>query len=375
MAAALLFLVTEDWYFLSHRLPLAVEAAKAGYTVSVATRVQAHGGRIAQSGIRVIPFALGRDFTNPLAELVILWRLIRLYLRERPTAVYHVGMKPVVYGSLAAMIAGIKGRINAIAGLGYVFTSRRLKARISRPLLRAVLRVVLGGEKSRVIVQNRNDQQALMEITGRDAQSVVLIPGVGVDLDQFSASDEKGGIPVVLFAGRMLWDKGVGNFIEAAERLRSRGIRARFILAGTPDDGNPASVPMAQLEAWHRSEIVEWLGRREDMPAVYASCHLVCLPSAYGEGIPKVLIEAAASGRAIVTTDIPGCREIVRHGLNGLLVPPHDVEALANALVSLIDDPEKRRAMGAAGRKIAEAEYGLALVNRQSLAVIETVAG
>jgi glycosyltransferase involved in cell wall biosynthesis len=167
----------------------------------------------------------------------------------------------------------------------------------------------------------------------------------------------------------------VGEFVAAAERLRRKGIVARFVLVGVPDEGNPTSVPSTQLESWHGSGVVEWWGSREDMPAVFAGSHLVCLPSAYGEGIPKVLIEAAACGRAVVTTDIPGCREIVRHGVNGLLVRPHDVEALADALAALIGDTETRRAMGAAGRKIAEAEYGLALVNRRSLAVIEAVAG
>lgn len=370
----LLFLVTEDWYFASHRLPLAVEAARAGYSVSVATRVQAHGEKIARSSVRVIPFELGRRFANPLAELGVFWRLVRLYRRERPAIVYHVGMKPVVYGSLAARIAGIARRINAIAGLGFVFTSRRPKARLLRPLLKAVLRVLLAGESSRVIVQNRDDQRVVSGMMGRYAKNVVLIPGAGVDLKHFSMSDEQPGVPVVLFAGRMLWDKGVGEFVAAAERLRSGEIAARFVLVGAPDEGNPTAVPLLQIETWHSTGLVEWWGSREDMPAVFAGSHLACLPSAYGEGIPKVLIEAAACGRAVVTTDIPGCREIVRHGVNGLLVQPHDVEALANALAVLIGDPEKRRAMGAAGRKIAEAEYGLTLVNRQSLAVIEAVA-
>jgi glycosyltransferase involved in cell wall biosynthesis len=371
----LFFLVTEDWYFVSHRLPLAMAAARAGYSVSVATRVQAHGARIAQGGVRVIPFKLGRRFANPFAELKVFWRLVRLYRREQPTIVYHIGMKPVVYGSLAARIAGVAGRVNAIAGLGFVFTSRRPKARLLRPVLKVMLRMLLAGERSRVIVQNRDDQRTVAGMMWRDAQNVVLIPGAGVDLKHFSTSDEQPGVPVVLFAGRMLWDKGVGEFVAAAERLRSRGIAARFVLVGAPDEGNPTAVPLSQIEAWHNSGMVEWWGQREDMPAVFAGCHLVCLPSAYGEGIPKVLIEAAACGRAIVTTDIPGCREIVRHGVNGLLVRPRDVEALANALEALIGDPERRRAMGAAGRKIAEAEYGLALVNRQSLAVIEAVAG
>jgi glycosyltransferase involved in cell wall biosynthesis len=371
----LLFLVTEDWYFASHRLPLAVEAARAGHAVSVATRLQAHGEKIARSGVRVIPFELGRRFANPLAELGVFWRLVRLYRRERPAIVYHVGMKPVVYGSLAARFAGITRRINAIAGLGYVFTSRRPKARLLRPFLRVVLRMLLAGENSRVIVQNHDDKQVVTGMMGRDAQNVVLIPGAGVDLAHFAASDEHPGVPVILFAGRLLWDKGVGEFVAAAERLRNSGIAARFVLAGFPDEGNPTAVPRAQIEAWRDSGLVEWWGQRDDMPAVFAASHVVCLPSAYGEGIPKVLIEAAACGRAVVTTDIPGCREIVRHGVNGLLVRPRDVEALNNALATLIGDPETRRAMGAAGRKIAEAEYGLALINRQSLAVIEAVAG
>ncbi|KAA3627108.1 MAG: glycosyltransferase family 1 protein [Proteobacteria bacterium] len=373
--AVLLFLVTEDWYFASHRLPLAVDAGKAGYQVVVATRVRSHGDRISKRGIRVIDFDLGRRFINPLTEIMVLWRLVRLYAHERPAVVYHVGMKPVVYGSLAARIAGVAARVNAIAGLGYVFTSRRLKAKFLRPFLKTALRILLRGGKSRVIVQNRDDQRTLSEMMGCDAGNTVLIPGAGVDLDQFQPTDELSGNPVVLFASRMLWDKGVGDFVSAAERLRKKGVGARFVLVGAPDEGNPSSVPLAQIETWQRTGLVEWWGRRDDMPSVFAGSHLVCLPSYYGEGIPKVLIEAAASGRAIVATDIPGCRDIVHHEVNGLLVQPHDVGALATAMAMLVGNTELRRAMGAAGRRIAEAEYGLVSINRQSLAVIKAVAG
>ncbi|KPK68206.1 MAG: glycosyl transferase family 1 [Acidithiobacillales bacterium SM23_46] len=370
----ILFLVTEDWYFASHRLPLAMEMARVGYMVSVATRVGRHREHINRAGIRLIPFNLGRRFANPIVELSILWRLIRLYRREQPTVVYHVGLKPVVYGSLAARIAGIAGQINAIAGLGSVFSSRRFKARLVRPLLQGVLRLLLAGRKSRIIVQNRDDQRVVLEMMHQDPERVAVIAGAGVDLNQFAVTDEPAGTPVVLYAGRILWDKGVGYFVEAARRLRSMGIAARFVLVGTPDEGNPSAVPLAQIENWQRAAIVEWWGQHDDMPAVFAASHMVCLPSYYGEGIPKVLIEAAASGRAIVTTDIAGCREIVRHETNGLLVCPHDVDALANALARLIASPEERRRMGTAGRKIAEAEYGLELINRQSLAVVEAVA-
>lgn len=367
----LLFLVTEDWYFCSHRLPLAVEAAKAGFEVSVATRVRAHGEQIEREGIRAIPFLLGRRVAGPGAELIILWHLVRLYRRERPAVVYHVGLKPVVYGSIAARIAGIAGRVNAIAGLGYVFTSRQWKARLVRPFVRLALRLVLGGRMSRTIVQNREDERLVLEMTGGDLGRVVRIAGAGVDLRRFTSRDEQPGEPLILYAGRILWDKGVGHFIEAARQLRGEGVRARFVLAGMPDDDSPVAVPVAQIENWQRSGVIEWWGRRDDMPAVFAACHVVCLPSFYGEGIPKVLIEAAASGRAIVATDIPGCREIVKDGVNGLLVRTHDVKQLAQAIGRLIDDPSRRRRMGAVGRKLVESEYGVELINQETIAVIK----
>jgi len=342
----------------------------AGYQVAVVTRVRSHGAEISGSGVDLIPFDLGRRFTNPLAECAIFLRLLRIYRREKPTITYHVGMKPVVYGSLAARIAGIDARINAIAGLGSGFTSRRLATRLLKPFLKAALRMLLGGKRSRVIVQNRDDQRVVTRIMGGRGQAVVLVPGVGVDLAKFLPSDEPLLKPTVLYAGRILWDKGVGEFVAAAEQLRRKGVSARFVLVGAPDDGNPSAVPLAQIERWQKSGLIEWWGHREDMPVVFADSHLVCLPSFYGEGIPKVLIEAAACARAVITTDIPGCREIVRDGVNGLLVPPRNVDALADAIETLICNPAKRRALGTAGRKIAEAEYGLDLINRKSLEVV-----
>jgi glycosyltransferase involved in cell wall biosynthesis len=369
----LLFLVTEDWYFCSHRLPLAEQAHKAGYEVVVATRVSTHRDRIESRGIRVVPFELGRRFGNPMHEGLRLWRLWRLYRIERPQVVYHVGLKPVVYGSLVARLAGIAARVNALAGLGYVFSSTRWRARLVRPIVRVMFRVLLFSARSRVIVQNEEDRAVLMAIADRDSNSVCLIKGAGVDLDEFRASDEPPGEMVIVLAARMLWDKGVGEFVEAARRLHLRGTVARFVLVGEPDDGNPTALPREQLEAWQREGVVEWWRFRDDMPAVFRACHVVCLPSAYGEGVPKVLIEAAASARAIVTTNIPGCRDIVRHGMNGLCVPPRDPAALADALGELLHDPARRREMGRRGRLLVEHEHNMETVNAAALAVVASV--
>lgn len=344
----LLFLVTEDWYFCSHRLPIARAAKGAGYDVHVACRVQAHAARIEQAGIRLHALqALSRSSRHPVREARALAEITRLYRALRPHLVHHVALKPVIYGSIAARRAGVPAVVNAMAGLGYVFSSQDLKARIARPLVGAALRALIEGPRARVIVQNRDDAEHL------GLRNPVLIPGSGVDLDAFAPSPEPDGVPVVALPARMLRDKGVVEFVEAARRLKRAGIAARFALVGAPDEANPACIPESQLRAWHAEGAVEWWGWRDDMAAVFRESMVVCLPS-WREGLPKALIEAAAAARPIVTCDVPGCRDVVADGENGLLVPPRDPQALAVALGKLVQDARLRRAMGEAGRRRAE---------------------
>jgi glycosyltransferase involved in cell wall biosynthesis len=364
----LLFFVTEDWYFCSHRLPLALAARDAGYEVVVVTRVDRHGGSIESQGLRLIPIRLNRQGTNPIKDLTLIARLYRIYRRERPDIIHHVAMKPVIYGSLAARLARVPAVVNALAGMGFLFSSRTAKARLLQPVVRLAFRMLLGGGNSRVILQNPDDVRLLTRAARLDPDRVHLIRGSGVDLEHFRPEPEPPGPPVVMLPSRLLWDKGVGEFVTAARILRNEGTKARFVLVGKPDPGNPAAVPQWQLDQWIAQGLVEWWGHSDKMAATLAQSHIVCLPS-YREGIPKVLLEAAASGRPMVTTDAPGCREVVRDRENGLLVAIKDSEGLAQALRQLIQDPAARARYGRAGRALAEAHFGIDRITAETLAV------
>lgn len=365
----LLFFVTEDWYFCSHRLPLAVAAKRAGYDVIVVTRVRDHGDRIVAQGIQLVPITLSRHGMNPLLDVLLLWRLAATYRALRPDIVHHVGMKPVLYGSIAARLARVPAVVNAFAGLGYLYISSKRDARFVRGIMEWALRWAIKGRKARVIVQNPEDRQRLIRARVCGPADTVLIRGAGVDPARYALQPEPVDVPVVMLASRMLWEKGVGDFVAMARRLRAVGVSARFVLVGESDPNSPAAVPTTQLQEWHRVGDIEWWGWRDDMPEVFAQCAVVCLPTTYGEGVPKVLIEAAASGRAIVAYDVPGCREIVRNGENGELVPAGSVPALAQAVRALLMDSARREAMGRRGRAIVLEEFQQRLVVDQTLAV------
>lgn len=367
----LLFFVTEDWYFCSHRLPLALAAKKEGYDVSVVTRVQSHGERIKSAGLKLIPLELSRRGINPLSELRVIIRLSSIYKSESPDIVHHVALKPVLYGSIAARLARIPHVINAMAGLGFLFSSKTFKARIARPFFMVFFKFLLNSSGSRVILQNTDDAAVLCSSGVLNKEHVALIRGSGVDTLLYTARPELAGEPLVILASRLLWDKGVGEFIEAARQLKNEGVSARFALVGEGDRENPGSISDAQLQSWQDEGMIELWGKVDNMPDVFAQSHIVCLPSFYGEGVPKVLIEAAACEKPIVTTDAPGCRDIVQDGVNGILVPLRDSSAVAEALKKLIESPELRKKMGKKGRELVEREFTLNKVNNETLALYE----
>lgn len=345
-------------------------AQAAGFEVTVATRVGAHGETIRAAGIRLIPFALSRRGGNPLHEVAA---LVHLYRREQPDIVHHVALKPVMFGALAARLARVPAQVNAVAGLGWLFTSTHGVMRLIRPALRWILSWLLSARGSLTIVQNPDDRDLLIRSHLPESR-LRLIRGAGVDTAAFYPVPEPSGSVCIVLAARMLWDKGVGEFVEAARLLTQAGINARFVLVGDPDPDNPASVTESTLRAWHGQNGVEWWGRREDMPAVLHAAHIACLPSSYGEGLPKSLLEAAACGLPIVTTDAPGCREIVRDGDNGFLVPVRDAQALALALRGLIENPVLRAEMGLRSREIVLAEFSREQVIAETLAVYRELA-
>lgn len=362
----ILYLAGEDWSFLSHRLPVARAARDAGYDVMVATRVRGHGREIEAEGFRLFPVSLVRGGRNPFRDLYTVAELTRLYRREKPDIVHHVALKPVLYGSLAAWLAGVPAVVNALTGLGYVFLSDELRARILRALIAPVMRFALGRPNSRLILQNGDDAQLLVAEGLARADRITIIRGSGVDVEAFQPGPETPGEIIAVLASRMLWDKGIGELVDASRLLKQRGVRLRILLLGDPDPDNPASIPESTLRQWDSEGVVTWRARTPGMPLILRNCHIAVLPS-YREGLPKSLLEAAAAGLPIVASDAPGCRDIARDGDNAILVPVKNAEKLADAIERLVRDPELRRKMGWRGRKIAETEFADTIVARQTL--------
>ncbi len=371
----LLYLVTEDWYFCSHRLPVARAARDDGAEIIVATRVNAHGAAIRAEGFRLAPLRWRRGSHAPGAELAAIAEIARLYARERPDLVHHVALKPVIYGSVAATLTGVPHTVNALTGLGALFIGSSAKTRALGVLSRLALRPLLNRAGGRVILQNEDDRR-LLEARGLLRHDrVSLIRGSGVDTRRFAPAPEPDGPPVAVLVARMLRDKGVGEFVAAARLLKERGVPVRMQLAGPTDPDNPAALDEASLRQWKAEGIVEWLGPVADMPALWARSHMAVLPS-YREGLPKALLEAASCGRPMVAADVPGCREIVRHGETGLLAPVRDAKGLADAIAALARDAELRRRLGARARAVAEAEFAEEIVVRETLALYrELLAG
>jgi glycosyltransferase involved in cell wall biosynthesis len=349
-----------------HWQRLALAAKEQGFDVMVATRVAKHAKQIVASGLKLVPLGLSRRSQNPVREAASLAEIVRVYRSVRPHIVHHVAMKPALYGSLAARLARVPAVVNALTGLGYVFSSKDLKARLLRPIIEVGYRFLLDTRNSRVVVQNPDDLAMLTRRGLVHASRMVVVRGSGVDLARFVGTPEPSGIPLVVLPARMLRDKGVEEFVDAARQLKARGVIARFALVGGPDPENPASLPESTLSDWAREGVIEYWGWRDDMAEVFSACHVVCLPS-YREGLPTALVEAAACGRAVVTCDVPGCREVVRHEDNGLLVPARDSRALAAAVACLLSDTELRARMGRRGRIRAVEEFSIERITADTL--------
>lgn len=347
----LLFVVNDAAFFMSHRLPLAVGARASGYDVVIATAPSKDAEAIRAAGFPWESVPLSRSGLNPAGELTTIAGLARLYRRVRPDVVHHVTAKPILYGGIAARAVGVPAVVHAITGLGYAFISSSQKARAIRLAIRNGYRVATSHPNCAVIFQNPDDRAAFGSAIR--TSNIVMIPGSGVDRERFRPTPLPSGRPIVLLPARMLWDKGVAEFVEAARTVNLEGARARFVLAGGVDDGNPAAVPRALLEKLASEGVVEWWGHQTKMHEVLEQATIVCLPS-YREGFPKSLLEACAAGRPIVTTDAPGCREVLRGGAHGVLVAPRDGAALARAVSTLLDDPSRLRTMGDEAAEFAE---------------------
>ncbi len=362
---AVLF-ANSDWYLYNFRLNLAAALCDAGHQVLLVSPPGPYGEKLQALGFRWIAAPMRRRSLNPFSELGLvlwLWNLLR---RERADLVHGFTIKCAVYGSLAGRLAGVPARVSAVTGMGYVFTSDATKARLLRPLVRAVMRMAFGGPGVRLILQNADDKKLVEQAGIVEPATVRLIAGSGVDCRRFSPDLNRARASIalrfrVLLASRMLWDKGIQEFIDAARQLRAEHRDIDFLLAGAPDPGNPASIPETTLRAWVEEGLVQWLGHVDDMPALFHSVDAVVLPS-YREGLPKGLVEAAACGLPLVTTDAPGCREVVTPEVDGLLVPVRDSVALARAIARLQDDPSLAARLGAAARAKALANFDARII-------------
>ena len=372
----LILFANTEWYLYNFRRSLALALRDAGHEVLLISPPGPHGEKLRALGLNWQPVPMDRRSLNPLREAALLWHLVRLLRRERPDVVHGFTIKSAVYGSLAARMAGVSARVNAVAGMGYVFISDSAKARLLRPIVRALLKLALGGRNARLILQNPDDV-ALFEHAGLvDPAQVRLIPGSGVDTARFAPDSARipGERLRVLLPARLLWDKGLAEYAQAARLLRERGVPVDLLLAGDPDPGNPAAVPERTVLGWVQEGLLEWLGHVDDMPALLRTADIVALPS-YREGLPKGLIEAAASGCALIATDVPGCREVVEHEVDGLRVPVKDGVALADAIERLVREPALRARLGVAARDKALARFDERIVVAETMAVYGELTG
>lgn len=364
----IMFLIAEDWYFLSHRRVLAEACRDAGWEVVIATHVTDQGETIRQAGFGLEPLPLERRGTNPWREFQTVIAIVAALRRHRPDVLHCVALKPVLYGNLAAVLAGQRRTVSALAGMGYAFTGTTAKVRLLRAVLATAMRALVRRKGSRVIVQNGDDRDLLVGQGIAAPGQITLIRGSGVDLAALPALPPPSRPVIFAVVARMLADKGIVEAVEAARRLHRQGIACRLWLVGGTDPHNPSSLAEEQLRRWQEEGVAEWLGHQSDIAAVWRQAHVAVLPS-YREGMPKSLLEAAACARPIVTTDVVGCREVVDDGVEGFLVPARQSEGLAAAMRRLAEDEPLRLAMGQAARARAERCFSQDIVVAEHLAI------
>jgi glycosyltransferase involved in cell wall biosynthesis len=366
----ILLFANTDWYLYNFRLTLAKALRREGHQVLLLSPPGMYAERFEKEGFRWIAFPFSRNGINPFIELKTLFRLIRLYRTERPHVAHHFTVKCVLYGAVAARVAGLQATVSAVTGLGHVFTTHSAKTRLLRPMVSMFYRALL--RPAHVIFQNPDDRDAF--ITGElvRAGNTHLIRGSGVNILRFIPVAPEIAVrieePMILMIARVLREKGIQEFVSAAGLVRQKRPNARFVVAGEPDPGNPSSFSERELAVWRDDSAVEFLGHVEDVLPLLQGAAMCVLPS-YREGTPRSLLEAAACGLPLVATDVPGCREIVRHGENGLLVPPRDVASLAKAIIQLLENPDEMRRMGARSRQIAIEEFSEDKVISETLEV------
>ncbi|MFY8327029.1 glycosyltransferase family 4 protein [Pseudoalteromonas sp. ZZD1] len=363
----LLIIVNVDWFFISHRLQIAKRALESGYEVTVACRFTEHKEKLVSMGFNVIDIPFNRSGGGVLSELNTI-KIIRTVIENvKPRIIHAITIKPVLYTGLALKtVTKNIPFVAAISGLGYVFTAKTARAKLTKFIASVFYKIALSQKYKTVIFQNTSDEEILTLITKLKATDKTLIKGSGADLSVYTYQPESTNTPVkIVMACRLLKEKGVYQYIDAAKIIKEKYPNTEFLLVGTPDLENPNTIRQSEINRWAEKRVITYLGHRNDIPAVFADSNIVCLPSFYGEGVPKVLIEAAACGRSIVTTDNPGCRDAVIEGETGFTVPIRDAIALATAILKLIEKPELRVTMGAKARVFAEKEFDVnSVVNK-----------
>ena len=373
MNKKLLFNITEDWFFCSHFLDRATAAKKAGYSIFVISRISLEKNTLDKYGIKFISVPFDRKSINPLYELNILLRIILIYKRLRPDIVHHIAAKPIIYGSIAARICKIKSVINAPVGMGYVFTSDAIKAKILRPLLKFFFKSFINShhgtnKRNKVIFENNDDLNYFIKLGAVKPENSCVIQGAGVKIKQNYKPRKNKKIPTIALVARMLKDKGINEYVEAARVVNHNKKCGHFLLVGDIDPGNPSSLKKQTLANWHNEKIIEWVGWVKDVEEILKKIDILCLPS-YREGLPKALIEGAAQGLPLITTNTVGCKDVVEEGINGFLVPIKNVEKLADRISELINNKKLRKKMGIQSFRIASKKFSSKIINAQTLKV------
>jgi len=373
MKKKLLILVNSLSFFLSHRLEVALAAKNKGYEVQIGYGEigNANTKILSKKGIKFFCFPLERISINPIKEMWSLFIIWRIFRKLKPDIVHLVTIKPYLYGGIAARLAGVPSVVSAIAGLGILFNEKNWSNYFLQKILFPLFYFAFRHTNQKIIVQNLEDKKILLNLTNIDKKKILLFHGSGVNLALFSSLEEIKGTTNICFASRLLENKGVHCYVSAARLIKKRGLKARFFLAGNLDEGNLTSLSQNELDYIIKEKVVEVLGYQKNIPSLFARSHIVCLPSFYGEGLPKVLVEAAAASRAVVTTEIPGCRDAIIPNVTGLLVPPKNPEKLADVIQYLIEHPIKRKAMGEAGRQLAERKFKIEKIVQNHLDVYD----
>ena len=372
----LLYLITEDWFFCSHFLERALAAKNVGYEIIVCSKENKDKNKIEEYGIKFQEIKFNRKNINPFYEFLILIKIINIYKKYSPDIVHHIAFKPIIYGSIAAKINNIRSVLNAPVGMGYVFTSDSIKAKVIRPLIKFLLKFLLSSngvknKKNKVVFENNDDLKYFVNIGAVNYKDTFLIRGAGVNIDKnFVNFKRSNKVPIVALVGRMLKDKGIYEFVDAVKLLKKKNIKAKFLLIGGVDNFYSSSISLKVLRKWHYDKIIEWLGFVKNVDEILEKIDILCLPS-YREGLPKALIEGAAKGLPIVTTNTVGCKDVVEDGINGFLVPVKNSIALAKALSVLIKDEDLRFKMGCESYKTASRKFASSIVIEQTMAIYD----